>query len=169
MELECTHTAKCLTVPIDSYPELKRLAADLRHSKKLMRDLPIALANSKSALKKAVASDERDFTELGVMTYEQHRLESEIAEQQKKAAAIQKQIDSCLRARKEYMWWASPLYLNWNDHYEIEGAAVVAFESMQSYARSVAHVPAQLIKKLTKGVKRKCADEDENEDADSSL
>jgi hypothetical protein len=45
----------------------------------------IALKNSKAAIPVAIAADEIDFHELGIRTYEQNRIEQEIAAQQLKA------------------------------------------------------------------------------------
>jgi hypothetical protein len=134
-----------MSVPEALYPELKRLQAALRPSQKLLHDLPIALENSKAAQLKAVEAEDRDLNELGAMTYEQHRISKEVTEQQAKATVIQQKVHAILAAPKQRMSDDSSISLAWMDHYEIEGAAVTAFQSAEHYARSCAGTPARLL------------------------
>jgi hypothetical protein len=161
--LSAAQCVSFMSVPAQHYPELTRLQADLRHAQKLLRDLPIALEYSKTAQLKAVESDDRDLLELGAMTYEQHRIRAELSQQQEKAAANQQRIDAMIATPKRRLWYASEFILDWMDHHELDGALVIAFESVESYARSARPVPEHLIQRLAKGVKRKREVDEEDE------
>lgn len=58
------------------------LLSQVAHCRKLLRDLPIALQNSETAMKEHGASDDVDLNTLGAMAVEQVRIRKEIANQQ---------------------------------------------------------------------------------------
>jgi hypothetical protein len=118
-----------MSVPEQHYPELTRLQAELCHPLKLLRDLPIALANSRAAQKKAAASEDRDLTELGAIAYEQHRIEEEITEQQTKVHAIRQQIEAIITTSERVeQRFHTQIHLSWYEMHQVEGASVIAFQ-----------------------------------------
>jgi hypothetical protein len=58
--------------------QLEKYNGDIAHCRKLLRDLPVALQNSESALWIAAKAEEVDLTELGAIVMEQLRIKQEI-------------------------------------------------------------------------------------------
>jgi hypothetical protein len=107
VQLGSTYVASCTTVP------QALLQAELQHSQKLLRGLPIALANSKAAQKIAVESEDRDFLELGAIANEQHRIEKEISQQLTKANASQNSIETIISTAPKVSCYDASEVLAW--------------------------------------------------------
>lgn len=67
----------------------KGLESDISHCKKLLRELPIALDNSKKAMARLSESSDPGINEMGCMVLEQKRINTEIQQQKEKLKRLE--------------------------------------------------------------------------------
>jgi len=75
------YTCEYRLITDEHHAKQQALAAQVAHCKRLLRDLPVALENSRMTMKSHAASEEVDFNTVGAMVIEQLRIDEEIIAQ----------------------------------------------------------------------------------------